>query len=234
MNNNPFEQAAAFDRLEELVARGVSPDDPDLGELSGELEVVRCLQRESSRPVVQLDDEKFRRELMGKLRKRRHWPGLVTLSGLAAAVILALYLHRPPAKGPFANGDLLVGENQAAKAIEHLTRDDMVAFLSTTENLLMSIRDHEDACSDEGTDMALERHAAQQLLVQQKRFVSQLNEERYNQARHLFASLESILVDVKNLDSCTDPVDVEIINDHISNSRILGKLRLIAQEIQMS
>lgn len=234
MSQNPFEQANAYDRLEALVSRGVSPEDPDVGDLAGELEVVQCLLRDSERPIATFEDEKFRRELMAKLRKRNHWPGLIALAGLAAAVILTLVITRTPSLPRPGSRDLLVAEGQAAKAIEHLTRDDMIAFLNTTEHLLISIRDHDEACSEEGTDMALERQAAQQLLVQQKRFVSQLNEERYNQARHLFASLESILVDVKNLDSCTDPVDVEIINEHISNKRILGKLRLIAQEIQMS
>ncbi len=234
MNPNPFEQATDYDRLEELVARGLSPDDPEVGELAGELQVVQCLLRDSERPMATFEDERFRRELMGKLRKRSHWPGLFTLAGVAAAVVLTLMIARAPARPRTGGKELLVGENQASQAIEHLTRDDMVAFLNTTEQLLITIRDHDEACSEEGTDMALERQAAQQLLVQQKRFVSQLNEERYNQARHLFASLESILVDVKNLDSCTDPLDVEIINEHISNKRILGKLRLIAQEIQMS
>jgi len=127
-----------------------------------------------------------------------------------------------------------VDNQQASLALDTLNRDDMVAYLTNTEHLLMSIRDSDMVCTEKGADMALERNLARNLLLKQKRFTNTLNDARYNQARKLFASLESILVDVRNLDPCTDPMDLELINDHISSKRILGKLRLIAQEIQMS
>lgn len=240
MKDNPFEQAQAFDRLEELVANGATPNDPEAGDLAGELAVVQLLTQDAEATPMPREDL-FRSELMDKLQKqrtqqRRSFGPVRVLMAMAATFAIAFLSFRlmsPPPDEAHSH-DLVVDDQQVAQAIQTLTHDDMIAYLNHTERLLMSIRDHDMACDDQNTDMALERKLARELLMRQKRFSNTLNDARYNQARTLFASLESILVDVKNLDPCTDPVDLELINDHISNKRILGKLRLIAQEIQMS
>lgn len=232
MTDNPFDQAKAFDRLEELVARGVAPGDPDAADLKGELQVIQLLMAEAEEVAMPRDIE-FTNTIMGRIKPRKRFAVIQTLVAMAAAFVLAFIGFRF-VPGESGSHEFVVDHARIEDSLETLTRDDMIAYLNGTERLLMSIRDHDAVCGDEGNDMALERQVAQDLLLKQKRFASQLAGDEYNQARRLFASLESILVDVKNMDPCTDPFELELINDHISNKRILGKLRLIAQEIQWS
>jgi predicted nucleic acid-binding protein len=173
----------------------------------------------------------FRKQILARIRKR---PGRHRLFYLAAAaaVLLGLLIGLPWQQQ--ADGKILFDKSVMARAEENHVQSEMVAYLENTERLLVFIRDNELACSEESRDMAPEKQLAKSLLYQQQHFAPEMGLPRYVQARELFAQLENILVDVNNLDNCTDPNEIEFINNQISKKRILSKLRLIAQDIRLS
>lgn len=232
MIDNSFEQIREFDRLEELRVQAVSHDAIEAGDLTGELHVLELLVQDSEQEAMPRS-ERFSTVLMSKIRRRKHLNMFAVITAMAAAFLVGLISLIGFGSGKDKQR-IMVDSVQATHAIDTLTRHDMLAYLGHTEQLLMSMRDHEEACSEEGSDLALEKQLAKSLLMKQKRFSNHLSDGKYNQARALFASLESILVDVNGMDLCSDPIDLELINEHISKKRILGKLRLIAQEIQVS
>lgn len=235
MTENPFEQAKEFDRLEALLEEGIDISDPEAADLAGELAVVQMLMADAQKQDPAMPREvEFTHSVMDQLvirRRRRPWH-----IGLAVAAIFLVgfvFIQKEdPVEAPGSN--LQMNAASMERLDRSLNKDAMVAYLNNTERLLLSIRDMEESCSEEGSNVSLEKEVAQDLLLHQKQFVAQLGSARYQGARALFTQLESILVDVKNLDTCTDSFEVELINEHINENRILGKLRLIAHEIQVS
>ena len=151
---------------------------------------------------------------------------------MAAIVLLAVFLPREPE--PSGKTHLVMAPELIDQAMANQARSDMIDYLESTELLLLSIRDYDFYCAENQLDMAPEKNLAKVLLLKQKMFHHQLNDPRYFQARQLFDQLERILVDVNNMDVCSDKFELEFLNQHIIKKRILTKLRVIAQEIQYS
>ncbi|CAM2008164.1 hypothetical protein [Acanthopleuribacter pedis] len=229
--NHEEEYEALFDRLESCRQQGAPPssDEPELHDL---LMISQALDQLGEEPVEMPRAYEFRQTLMRRVRRR---PVLRSFSAglVLAATILAglLFLREPPGQ---PSREIVIQPEMINQVIEKQARTDMVDYLENTELLLVSIRDFDFKCSDDSLDMAMEKKLAQGLLMQQKMFHHSLTDPRYFQARELFDQLERILVDVNNLDPCSDQMEIEFLNKHINSKRILSKLRVIAQEIQYS
>lgn len=234
MTENPFEQAKDYDRLESLLEEGVESNDPKAADLVGELAVVKLLMADAKQQAAMPREIEFTHAIMDQIsarRRRRPWHIVLAVAAMFLVGFLVIPSKDPE---PIAVSNLQMNAASLDRIDKTINKDAMVAYLNNTERLLIAIRDMEESCSEEGSNMELEKEVAQELLLYQKQFVTELGSARYQQARSLFTQLESILVDVKNLDTCTDTFEVELINEHINENRILGKLRLIAHEIQVS
>ena len=227
MKEDPFQLANQYDRLEEARRSG----DPSLQkEWQGELQIIELLQSQAE-PELMPEAEGFRSELLTKLKplKRSWWHAGLTI---AASLILGFFLFRnPTTQEPV---DIMIDDELLVQIGRNQTEQAMLDYLRETERLLVSIRDFEMSCSENQTDLRPEKEMAKSLLIQQKHFAPQMNNPKYFQAKRLFSQLENILVDVNSLDYCTDSLEVDFINRHVNEERILSKLRLIAQEFQIS
>ncbi|MDJ0836017.1 MAG: hypothetical protein QNK37_05825 [Acidobacteriota bacterium] len=234
MKENQFELIQEFDRLESLLEKGAEASRKEAGELAGELDVVRLLMRDASQDIQMPRQQAFRDQVMQQVRpvKRKNWwmaPGLA----VAAALVLALLLI-PQQKKAATTGVIQVDPELLARAESVDNRDAMIAYLEQAEVLLTSIREFDMQCSEDQTDLTLEKKLARTMLMRQKTFITDMDKPRFYQARDLFAQLETILVDLNGLDVCTDTMDLEFLNEHISKNRILSKVRMVAQDIQLS
>lgn len=233
MNAQEKAYAEQFDKLEALLAQGAQPDqvkDPEIAQ------VLMVAQRLSNhQPEVELPPpDALRKSLLKKIRKRRFPHLLATGLGLAACVFFALLLM--PKQQPAApdGPQIVLDEDLLQHAIQNQARHTMLAYLQDTEHLLLAMRDFDVHCSNQQLDLVAEKKRAQDLLLQQKLFSTQMNRPQYLHARQLFDQLERILVDVNSMEPCTDPTEIDFINRHINENRILSKLRLVAQEFQVS
>lgn len=222
--------AREFDRMESLRAAGAERGSIDDSEMADYLEIVNWLEAEAEAAPMPRGLY-FTRALIRRLnhRKRIWWGGGLAL---AASILIAFLLIGVPESQP-AHA-LVIDSQLLDRALMNQTKDEMVEYLQTTERLLLAMRDYEVACSEDRMDVAPEKDLAKNLLLRQKHFSPLMNQPEFFQARHLFSQLERILVDLNSMESCTDPGEIDFINKHISKNRILSKLRLVAQEIQVS
>lgn len=231
MTDRQFQDAQAYDQLEALIRDGVEPSSVEDRDIAEMLEVVHMLESHPSERSVP-HPEVFHRDVMQQVRGIRRRPWYMTGMAVAAAVLVVLFLPSAP---PQNNQPTIMIEDEILdRAFAEQTRVDMLKYLKSTEHLLLAMRDFETSCRDDQTDLQPEKRIAKELLLKQKFLQASIDQPEFYQARQLFQQLEGILVDVNLLDNCTDPNDVEFINQHIERNRILGKLRLVAQEIQIS
>ena len=230
--SDDFELIRRFDELEKLTEGGVDPASLADKELAEALEMVGLLRQDAAAMPAMPRTVEFRKQVMGQVAKRRRrmpWPGFLAVA--AALVAGFFWMGRPQPADP---GDLMIDPSLLARAEKREAEDDMLAYLETTEQLLVAIRDYEVTCSEGDMNVAVEKELARELLLKQKLFTAQTNRPEYYQARHLFQQLETILVDVNSLDPCTDPFEIDFINEHVTQQRILSKLRLVAQDLKIS
>lgn len=227
---SPEELEKAYDRMVDARHDDASKHDPELEDC---LEIVRLLESDQE-PVAMPRNREFRETVMQEVRRQRRpkqaWYGLVAV---AAALLLFIYL---PEGETQASSDLeiVIAEDTMNNILEENTRQSMLSYLDDTEQLLVAMRDLEVYCSDNEVDLSPEKSLANQLLLKQRFFANDVNRPQFVQARQLLNQLERILVDVNTLDPCADPFELEFLNEHISKNRILNKLRLVAQDIQLS
>jgi len=232
MNKNPFEDSRDYDRLEALLAPG--SDSPEAGDLAEELALVTLLQDLGSEESPDMPRSiEFRNNVMGKIQshKRKRFQGLMAV---AAVFLLGFVIYRVELPGDHSER-VVFDKEMLARAGKNQTRDAMVSYLENAERLLVSMRDFDEvSCSEDKTDLTPEKAMARTLLLQQKLMAAEIDRPEFLQARQILAQLENILIDLNGLDPCSDPLDVELINEHISQKRILGKLRLVASDIRIS
>jgi len=235
MSDNRFELIEQYDRLEALLENTPSEaETTKSGELAGELAVIRLLERDAAAPTQMPEAERFRAELRRRLNPapaRGPWLG-VGLT-LAAAVVAALIFWTRPSETGIEPQPLLDERALAMVAREDI-RNSMVDYLEEAEQLLRAIRDYETSCDLDQADLTHERQLANNLLLRQKQFWNEMKKPQYYQAQNLFTQLETILVDLNGLEPCTDATELELLNEHIDEKRILSKVRIIAQDIELS
>jgi hypothetical protein len=229
--NQPFEDAKRYDQLEALAAAGVDPDSPEVGDLADELRVVQLLSS-GEQPLNMPREVEFRKLITRRIQTRRRvWhQAAYALAAVVLIGLTTLWISRPAADA----NKIVVDAEMLALAGRNHTEQEVLEYLDRSERLLLSIRDYHVSCAEDQTDISPEKQLAQDLLLKQKRFASRMNQPKYFQVRGLFNQLESILVDLNGLDPCTDPSDMEFLNEHINENRILSKIRLIAREIEVS
>ena len=231
MKEEERDAATTYDRLEAMFAAGVNPQTVDDPENADILLLMTALSSQAPTPDMPRADA-FRKEVMTRVRgRKRGW--LVWGSAVAAVLVLA-FLIRPTGPVQDESAPLVVDREYLNQAMENNAKLSMIDYLQSTERLLLAMRDYHVTCSEDQLDFAPEKELAKSLLIQQKLFSPQMNRPEFYQARSLFSTLERILVDVNNLDNCSDAVEVEFINRHIYRNRILNKLRVVAQDIQIT
>ena len=230
--NEEFRFIQEYDKLEKLVESGADPGSIDDQELAESLKIVQLLSQQAQEPVMPRGVE-FRKTVIRKIERRRKgwWHAGFTL---AAAFLLGFLWLRPGGQPPPTDDTLVMDGAMLEQSFENDARTAMVEYLEGTEKLLVSIRDFDSVCAENQMNVSLEKEMAQELLTKQREFMVHMNHPEYYQARSLFTQLEKILVDVNSLDLCTDPFEVELLNESINKKRILRKLRHVAQEIQVS
>ena len=231
MSHPELQASKAYDQVESLFEQGIDPDSLTDGELAATLKV-RTLLEQCAATTPMPRSQAFRGELLTRVRaqpKFRWWH-----AGLAMAATVLISFAALKFKRQRLPETLIFDQQFLQTAMQHETRNAMVEYLENTERLLLSMRDYEVACSEDQADIFPEKELAKSLLIQYKLFLPQMNSPNYYQARALFTQLENILVDVNNLDPCVEPLEVDFINRHVVEKRILSKLRLIAQDIQHS
>lgn len=229
--NEEFRFIQQYDKLEKLIESGADPGGVEDQELAGNLEVIQLLSQQVQDPVMPRSVE-FRKSIIRKIERRRRgwWQAGFTL----AAILLLGFLWWKPGSGPPEDVALVMDDSMLEQAFQVDARNAMVEYLEGTEKLLVSIRDFDAVCEENQMNVSFEKEMAQELLFKQREFVAHMNQPEYYQARTLFSQLEKILVDVNSLDLCTDPFEVELLNESINKKRILRKLRHVAHEIQVS
>ncbi len=231
MNQRLFQDIQEFERIDALFRDGVDPDSVDDVKTANALVVMRALADEAEGASMPRAVE-FRKVVTRRVRASRR-PQWGAIGMAVAAVLIAgfLFFERP---APLSSAPIMIDEAMLDTAFKRETRAAMVDYLDDAKRLLVAMRDFEMACTENTKDILAEKTLARELLLQQKMFTPYINRPEYFQARQLFSDLERILVDVNNLDRCTDTMDVELINDHINQNRIIGKIRLIAKEIEFA
>jgi len=227
-------EADRFDQLEAWLENGTQPNQVTDEEMADLLRINQLLSQ--SHPVVPMPNaETFRHGILSKVRRKRVVFRLATAGAAIAATILMalLFFQKTPPVGDPDGPRIVLDQNLLEHAIQNQAKESMLAYLQDTEHLLLAMRDFDVHCADDQLDLAAEKKRAQDLLLQQKLFSTQINHPQFSQARQLFDQLERILVDVNGMEPCSDPTEVDFINRHINDNRILSKLRLIAQEIQV-
>lgn len=234
MNRQDQYQAEKFDQLEAWIEKGTQPEEVTDEEMADLLRIDLMLRQEH--PVAIMPRaEAFRRGVLSKISRKRmvfKWASFGV--AIAASVLMALLIF--PKAQPAGDPDgprIVLDQNLLEHAIQNQAKETMLSYLQDTEHLLLAMRDFDVHCSDDQLDLVAEKKRAQDLLLQQKLFSNQITLPQFSQARQLFDQLERILVDVNGMEPCTDPTEVDLINRHINDNRILSKLRLIAQEIQV-
>ncbi len=229
--NEEFRNIQKYDELEKLLEAKASPENVEDRELAESLQVVHLLSQQHVESAMPRGVE-FRKSVIRKIerRSRSWWQVGITL---AAALIVGIIWFKPGQDGKNPAGIMMDGE-MLEQAFANDARSAMVEYLEGTEKLLVSIRDFDAVCAEDQMNVTQEKEMALRLLTKQREFVAHMNEPQYYQARNLFNQLEKILVDVNSLDLCTDPLEVDLINESIHKKRILRKLRHVAQEIQVS
>ena len=228
--DNTFESIRKYDQLEKLLEAGADPGTVEDKELAECLEVAALLSA-AEEPVGMPRSVEFRKQVVRRIEKRRssYWQGGF-LAVAAAVIAFFIFPERPG--DPTSQSSLSIDPQVLERAIQNEARSAMIEYLEETEQLLVSIRDFEVSCSEEKTNIGLEKKAARELLLKQKHFEPQFNTPEFLQARTLFDQLEKILSGVNGLDPCTDPMEIDMINEHVSKRRIISKLRHMAQSIQ--
>jgi hypothetical protein len=152
---------------------------------------------------------------------------------LAASLLLAFVLPRWQGVSRGSSPILLdesileqLAAEEARRALhEHLTR---------TEMLLVDLRETPEWCGADKVAIAAEKELVRGLLIHHKQFAPQLESLEFLQIRDFFQQLEIILVELNTLQRCSDLQEIQDLNQHIQEQRILTKLRLFAQEISVS
>ena len=225
-----FESIRQYDELERLLESGVEPDGVEDAELADSLKVIRLLERTAELESMPRGVE-FRKRVIRDLdrngRRASWWSGAVVLAATLLCAILLMQYNEI-----MEETSIGIDPKLYAQLARNEARSSMVTYLEDTEKLLMSMRDFEVSCSEDQTDVEIEKELAKSLLTKQRLLTAQMDDPEFIRARHLFEQLENVLVDVNTMDLCTDPDEVEILNEHISETRLLSKVRLIAQDIQ--
>jgi hypothetical protein len=230
--SHEFQSIKAYERLEELTASGIPHEDVEDHETAQQLTVIQLLEENAPRPAMPRSVE-FRKTVVRRVQRQRRDRAWMRF-GLLAAVILAgfIWLSR---SGDGPEIPMMISDQALAQADRNAAREDMLTYLEKTEKLLVSMRDFEVSCAREQMNISLEQEMARNLLLKQKLFAPRVvYQPEFFRARQLLDDLERILVDVNGLDPCTDPMDVDLINEHVYETRLLNKLRIIAQEIRVS
>lgn len=225
----PEELEKAYDRLVEAQAGQKAQDDPELRDC---IDIVRMMEADQE-PLTMPRHLEFRDAVMGHVKQKRK-PAKAWWAGFAVAAALLMFVFLPKSEDQQAEPEIQIAEDTMNNIMEENTRQSMLAYLDETERLLVSMRDLELYCNDNEVDLSPEKTLANQLLLKQRFFANDVNRPQFVQARQLLDQLEHILVDLNTLDPCADPFELEILNEHITKKRILNKVRLIAQDIQLS
>lgn len=231
-----------YEQLDELDHHQTPVGDVEDRELAAHLEVVQYLRRaaESARhanPAGPL----FTRQVLGRVRRRTSWLrwSLSVAALLLMAIALKVYLGpadpSTQVQAASAKPAAIQFDHQLLQqAIDADARDDMVAYLVGTEKLILSLREPDLVCTQEKVNLAPEKDLAKQLLMQQKRFQTQMGGVDYMHVRDFFGQVEMVLVDLNSLDGCSDLGEIHSLTEIIEEKHILSKLRLMVQEIQVS
>ena len=235
MNEQEIKFAEAYDRLEALHQSGTPPEEVKDAEMADFLRVVDLLDLEGQKAQAMPNAPEFTATVIERVKPRHFYRWTAGLA-VAAAFLVAFLLIKPiqEAPPPEEQHTMVIDPGLLEQASRKQMREAMVEYMQNTERLLVAMRDYEIACSEQQADMTPEKILASQLLRKQKHFSPDMNLPEFIQARDLFVQLESILVNVNSLDSCSDPMEVDFINKAINSKRIIGKLRLMVQEFQVS
>ncbi|MCB1044272.1 MAG: hypothetical protein KDC35_15125 [Acidobacteria bacterium] len=225
-----------YDQLEAMRAAGLKPEQCDDPELAKDLQFLYWMAQLATERQIREPGPLFTKNVMGKVkRKGPVWPWL---SAVAAALLVAFFLFRSEPQQAERTEELAsriqIDQKTLKRAIEADSRSEMLAYLAGTEQLLLALREPELACSADKVDLAIEKEMAKELLLQQKIFASEMQTAEYSHIRGVFRQLEMILVDLNTLDGCSDMLEIQSLSEHIQQKNILTKLRLMAQEIQVS
>lgn len=228
--DNTFESIRKYDQLEELLEAGADPGAVEDKEMAECLQVAQLLSA-GHESVAMPGSVEFRKQVVRRIEKGRafRWQGAFLA---VAAAVIAFFLVPTPGEEKTAKTELTIDPQMLDRAIQSEARTAMLEYLEETEQLLVSIRDFEVSCAEDRTNIGLEKKVARELLFKQKHFEPQFNTPEFLQARTLFEQLENILSGVNGLDPCTDPMELDMINEHVSKKRIISKLRHMAQSIQ--
>jgi len=229
MTGDQFKDIRAYDELESLLQQGKQPIDVARADQAADLAVLHMLESHARSQEQQIPNpETFRQGVMKRVRPDRYWWGYL----VAAAVLLfAAYINFQPTH---PRSEWIIDREMLEQVMETEAREAMYDYLMTSEKLLISLRQPDLSCTKDQVNVVTETELAKDLLIRQKYFTTQLNSLEYFELRDFFSELEMILVDLNTLDRCTDLMEVESIKDHINETHILTKLRLIAQEIHIS
>lgn len=235
MMNQEERDALRYDQLERVL-NGEPGDDP----LRQDADLVRSLQamaaQENRQPgpffcqsvlkACGKPEQKMAAAAWGQ-RVRTYLPPLL----LAAALLLAFLLPqlRSTTSSPILLDESILqqlADDEARRALhEHLTR---------TEMLLVDLRETPERCGADKVAISAEKELVRGLLLHHKQFAPQLDSLEFLQIRDFFQQLEIILVELNTLQRCSDLQEIQDLNQHIQEQRILTKLRLFAQEISVS
>ena len=234
--NDQFRMIQEYDRLEQYDQTDADLDSLEDRELAQDLAVIRLLREDAARLPSISQPEKFSKKVVDRIgaqqQKRARTVWWSTGLALAATLVIGFFLFSPEpgAESP----TLMIDPEMLDLVMKHEDRSAMLSYLEETEKLLVSIRDFEVTCADNQMNITSEKELARSLLLKQKHFSPLMNRPEYFQARQLFGQLENILVGLNTMDLCTDLDEMDLINQQVNKKRILSKLRLVAQEIQLS
>lgn len=230
MNERDKQLIDSFDQLDHHLTTKQAVDPEQHPEIADLVQIVSLIEQQP-RPLMPRGTE-FRNQVMTRIKPRRSQAFWWQASLAMAAVLLIgfLWLRPEPQTQTIFEFDQAFLE----KNIQTQTRSTMVQYFRSTERLLMSLRDYELKCSDDQIDFNSEKDLAKDLLLRHQSFVAQMDRPEYLQAKGLLKQLERILTDVNMLDNCSDMIDVDLLNRHINDQRILNKLRLMTREIQIT
>lgn len=218
-----------YDQLECFRVRRVTPQSLADRDMAADLQVLYWLERITRSLEAMPGAERFRAQVMRRIRRRSQ----IFLSYLAVAAVCFFWISMQPSPAASLHGIIMDAERLGL--VEHReARIEMRDFLLGAERLFVALRDVELVCDSGAVDVQPETLMAKELLLQQKQFSVYMDGLDTLMVRDFFQHMEMILVDLNSLDPCAEPAEIEAINAHVNSHRILTKLRLMAQEIEVS
>ncbi|MCB1052440.1 MAG: hypothetical protein H6510_09760 [Acidobacteria bacterium] len=231
MNPNESHYADQFDRIQDHLDQNTPAahiQDPELAE---DVRFVRWLNHMASLSNPPEPGPLFTQQVLKKVprskRQQVWWAPVLTL---AAALLLFVFWPRQAKQ----DERIFIDPSLLDQIAQNETRQGLYDYLTQTEFLLVSLREPTQQCTPDQVDVQTEKEFVKGLLLQHKSFTPQMDKLEYHQVREFFQQLEIILVDLNTLNRCSDKMELDLLNQHIQEQRILTKLRLFAQEIAVS